>query len=121
MKDKLGICHLYRATINSLCGIKDAFLSGCAFRQEILFGLVQVGVLMAINERIWLKMLLVALWIVLMAFELVNSAIESVVDMVSPEWNLYAKHAKDFGSAAVFLIVLAIVGLWLFVIICKVC
>lgn len=38
-----------------------------------------------------------------MALELVNTAIESVVDLVSPEWNLLAKRAKDCAAGAVYL------------------
>jgi diacylglycerol kinase (ATP) len=36
------------------------------------------------------------------AIEAINTAIEEIVDLVSPEWSLPAKHAKDLGSFAVF-------------------
>ena len=48
----------------------------------------------------------------ILVVELLNSAIESVVDMASPEYHVLAKRAKDFGSAAVFVIILAAVALW---------
>ena len=56
------------------------------------------------------KVLLVASVLLLMIVELLNSAIESVVDRFVPEWNEFAGPAKDMGYAAVFL---AIGTLWL--------
>ena len=54
-----------------------------------------------ISEAGWLAVVLcIAL---VMALELVNTAIESVVDLVSPEWNLLAKRAKDCAAGAVYL------------------
>ncbi|KGO35305.1 diacylglycerol kinase, partial [Desulfobulbus sp. Tol-SR] len=50
---------------------------------------------------------------VLLIVELLNSAIESVVDLVSPDYNIYAKRAKDMGSAAVLFSLLLALVLWL--------
>lgn len=44
------------------------------------------------SHSLWM----VALWILMLALELVNSAVEEVVDCASPEWNELAKHTKDY-------------------------
>ncbi|MBP5641299.1 MAG: diacylglycerol kinase, partial [Victivallales bacterium] len=45
-----------------------------------------------------------------------NSAVEAIVDLVSPGWNELAKRAKDIGSAAVFCMLVLFWGSWLFII-----
>ena len=117
MKYMCGFWHLIRATGNSFCGIKDAFQSSYAFRHEIIIGIVQFIAMVFIRECIWINIWLISLWVLLMIVELINSAIESVVDLVSPEWNVLAKHAKDYSSAAVFLLVLLFVVNWVFVVV----
>lgn len=113
MKDRAGIRHMVSAIWNSLRGIRDAFKTGCAFRQEVVLGIVHYVLIFIINESFETKLLLASLWIVLMAAELINSAVESVVDFVSPEWNELARYAKDFCSAAVFLLAVLIIIVWL--------
>ena len=116
MKDILGVRHLIGATRNSLCGLKDAFLSGCAFRQEVCLGVVHFVLLFLIDISLELKLVMAALWVLMLALELVNSAVEEVVDYVSPEWNKFAKHAKDYCSAAVGLVATLIVIAWVAVV-----
>lgn len=117
MKEKIGspstgLRHLASATANSLRGLRDAFRTAAAFRQECALGLVHYAALAVVPAPAALKVALAALWPVLLATELLNSSVEAVVDIASPEWNLKARYAKDFGSAAVFVLVLAIVVLW---------
>lgn len=113
MKDRAGIRHMVSAIRNSLRGIRDAFKTGCAFRQEVVLGVVHYLMIWVIDENFETKLLLASLWVVLMAAELINSAVESVVDFVSPEWNELARYAKDFCSAAVFLLAMLIIVIWL--------
>ena len=116
MKDVLGIRHLIGATRNSLCGLKDAFCTGCAFRQEVCLGVVHFVLLFLIDVSLELKFVMATLWVLMLALELVNSAVEEVVDYVSPEWNEFAKHAKDYCSAAVGLVATLIVIAWVVVV-----
>ncbi len=113
MKDRVGIKHMISAIRNSLRGIRDAFKTGCAFRQEVVIGIVHYALLCVINESFETKLILVSLWVVLMVAELINSAVEAVVDFVSPEWNELARYAKDFCSAAVFLMAILLIVTWL--------
>ena len=58
------------------------------------------------------KLLLIAVFVQVLIIELINSAIEAVVDRVSLERHLLSKNAKDFGSAAVFLSMLLALATW---------
>ncbi|MDL1984034.1 MAG: diacylglycerol kinase [Deltaproteobacteria bacterium] len=60
----------------------------------------------------WKGLLFLATTVVLVV-ELLNSAIESVVDIASPEYHVLAKRAKDLGSAAVLLSIVLAVVLWI--------
>lgn len=84
-------------------GIVYAFTSQRNLKIHLAFAIIAVvlGFALHISEAGWLAVVLcIAL---VMALELVNTAIESVVDLVSPEWNLLAKHAKDCAAGAVYL------------------
>ena len=60
----------------------------------------------------WKGLLFLATTVVLVV-ELLNSAIESVVDIASPEYHVLAKRAKDLGSVAVLLSIVLAVVLWI--------
>ena len=53
-----------------------------------------------------------ALGLVVLSAELLNSAIEQVVDKISPEFAVFAGRAKDMGSAAVFVTMLNVIAVW---------
>ena len=62
---------------------------------------VILGFVLGISEAGWLAVVVcIAL---VMTLEIVNTAIESVVDLVSPEWHILAKRAKDCAAGAVYL------------------
>ena len=110
-----GLRHLVSALRYSIDGFCACFRKEAAFRQELLLGvftLVAVGVL---SIPILVRMYLMAIWVVLLCVELINTAIEAIVDMISPDWNPAAKLAKDLGSAAVFSIVMLFIGSWIVV------
>ena len=62
----------------------------------------------------WMRVQLGVLWFLLIAVELLNSGIEAVVDLASPEHHELARKAKDCGSAAVMCLLVLIVGCWIF-------
>ena len=63
--------------------------------------------------RTWVETALMAgSVIILMIVELLNTAIETAIDRVGPEWHDLSKRAKDMGSAAVLLSLLLSVGVW---------
>ena len=105
--------HLFKALGYSLAGIKRAWQGEQAFRIEVVILLAQIAVLCFLQPGAAWSAALLAGWLFVMGLELVNSAIEEVFDLVSPDYNIHAKHGKDMGSGAVFLAVLANGALWI--------
>jgi diacylglycerol kinase (ATP) len=64
--------------------------------------------------RNWVEVVLLAGTVLLvMIVELLNTAVESAIDRIGPEWHDLSKRAKDMGSAAVLLSLLLCIGTWL--------
>lgn len=111
-KARKGIKRLAFATTYSLAGLKAGW-GESAFRQEVLASIVLIPASFWLG-RSWIEISLLAGSVVfLMIVELLNTAIESVVDRVGPEWHELSKRAKDMGSAAVLLALLLVGGIWL--------
>lgn len=84
-------------------GIVYAFTSQRNLKIHAFFACLAVvlGIALRIDAASWLAVVLcIAL---VMALEVLNTAVESVVDLVSPEWNELAKRAKDCAAGAVYL------------------
>lgn len=97
---KSGVAHLIAAVGYSMAGLKR-LAQESAFRQEaaLIIGLV---VLFAVLGASLPEIAgLVALGLVLLAVEALNTALEVLVDHLSPDWSQFAKDAKDLGSLAV--------------------
>jgi diacylglycerol kinase (ATP) len=58
------------------------------------------------------RVLLLGSLLLVLSAELLNSAIEQVVDKISPEFAVFAGRAKDMGSAAVFVTMLNVIAVW---------
>ncbi|MEH7828046.1 diacylglycerol kinase [Gemmobacter denitrificans] len=103
---KHGLRHLFAAARFSAAGL-GRMLGETAFRHEVLAGLgVAVGLALwgaALREILGFAVL----WLVLLAIESLNTAVEEVVDHLAPEWAQFAKHAKDLGSFAVACLIAA--------------
>lgn len=109
MKD---LIHFKSALRCSLSGIRSAFKHEIAFRHDVWLGVLNIIGLVFVHIPCLVKLFLFVLWGGIIVTELINSAIEAVVDLVSPEWNELARDAKDMGSAAVFCAVLLLVVSW---------
>ncbi|GEN28711.1 diacylglycerol kinase [Halovibrio variabilis] len=98
-----GLTHLVHSTRYSWKGLKAAFRNEAAFRQEVGVTAVMLPLAWWIGEGpvSWL-MLVSSLFFVLIV-ELLNSAIENVVDRIGSEHHELSGRAKDIGSAAVML------------------
>lgn len=117
MSKATGIKRIINAAGYSWQGLKAAFKHEAAFRQEValLCLLVPTGIWLG-DTNIERAMLLGSLLLVLIV-ELLNSAIEAVVDRFGGEWQELSGRAKDLGSAAVLLSLLLVVLVWLLVLI----
>jgi diacylglycerol kinase (ATP) len=96
-----GIKRLIYATLYSWRGIKAAAQHEAAIRQEVGVLLVTVLSCFYFEIELWKTLVLMAAVLLVIAIELLNSAIEVVVDWVSEEHHPMAGRAKDMGSAAV--------------------
>ncbi len=110
---KTGIIRIVHATGYSLKGLRAAWGNEAAFRQEsVLFAILALIAIMLPVGAIE-KILLIGSVAIVLIVELLNSAIEAVVDRVGSEWHELSGRAKDIGSAAVFIALLLAAFTWL--------
>jgi diacylglycerol kinase (ATP) len=109
---KTGLARLWAAFINSLSGLRFALKNEEAFRQEIILYILLLILLFFLPISLLFKIILLVVNTIVLLVELINSAVEAIVDMVSPEYNKFAKHAKDLGSAAVLMSLALAIVLW---------
>lgn len=107
-----GIRRLMLASIHSLKGLRSAFVSEAAFRQELALAVVLVPLGLWLGESPVEKVLLVGSVLFVLVVELLNTAIESVVDRVGLEYHALSGRAKDVGSAAVLVALVLLVAVW---------
>lgn len=111
-KSKSGLARIVSAFFYSLDGLKSAWKHEHAFRQELVVFLVGTGVALALRVSAFEKLVLIGVLVLILIVELINSALEAVVDRVSLERHPLSKNAKDFGSAAVLLACLLAAAAW---------
>ncbi|MBL8515638.1 MAG: diacylglycerol kinase [Betaproteobacteria bacterium] len=102
-KSRSGLVRIWRAFRYSLEGFGAAVKHEHAFRQELTLCLVLLPAALWLPFETVERVLLIATLFLVLIVELLNSAIEAVVDRVSLEDHALSKRAKDIGSAAVFL------------------
>lgn len=107
-----GLNRIIKACGYSIAGLKAAWREEAAFRQESLLMIVMVPLAFWLGETVLEQMLLIAVCVLVVIIELINSAIEAVVDRISDEHHVLSGRAKDIGSAAVFVSILLVVVVW---------
>jgi len=114
-KGKSGVRRIVDATRYSLAGLAAALRHEDAFRQELIAVVVLAPIGWLLGAGGIQHALLIGSLILVLIVELVNSAIEAVVDRVSLEQHDLAKRAKDLGSAAVMLSIANAAIVWVLV------
>jgi diacylglycerol kinase (ATP) len=114
-KGKTGLTRLINALGYSLDGFKAAYRHEDAFRQETLLAALLIPLALFLPASGIGKALMIGSVLLVLMVELLNSAIEAVVDRVSLERHQLAKRAKDIGSAAVLVSLINVVAVWLLV------
>ncbi|QJT78609.1 diacylglycerol kinase [Kosakonia sp. MUSA4] len=108
-----GITRIIKAAGYSWKGVRAAWINEAAFRQEL------VAVVFAIIIACWLdidtvtRVLLISSVSLVMIVEILNSAIEAVVDRIGSEFHELSGRAKDMGSAAVLMSILLALFTWI--------
>lgn len=111
-KGKTGLRRVWNALNYSLAGLKAAYLCEDAFRQEVILAALLIPATFLLPVP-WLgRGLMIASVLLVLIVELLNSAIEAVVDRVSLENHRLAKRAKDIGSAAVLISLILVTVVW---------
>jgi diacylglycerol kinase (ATP) len=114
---KKGLVRIIDATGYSFKGFKAVWQHEAAFRQELVLFIVGIPLAYWLadntNELLWL---ILPLFLIIMA-ELVNSAIEAVVDRISDEHHELSGRAKDIGSGLVFVNFIFLLVVWLIILI----
>ena len=108
---------LLHATRYSLHGFASAIEHEFAFRLEIFVAALAIPFAIFLGHSGFEKALLIAVLMLVLIVELINSAIEAIVDRISEEKHELSKRAKDLGSAAVFLSCLNVVVVWFYILI----
>ena len=110
-----GIKRIISAAGYSWQGLRACWRMEAAFRQEVSLSLILIPLGLYLGEGGVEKAMLVSVCFLVMIVEVLNSAIEAVVDRVGHERHELSGLAKDLGSAAVFLSLLTLGLTWLLV------
>jgi diacylglycerol kinase (ATP) len=111
-KSKSGLRRIFSAFFYSIDGFRSAWKNEHAFRQELVLVVIGAVIALVLPVSAFEKLMMIAVLMLILVVELINSAIEAVVDRVSLERHTLSKNAKDFGSAAVLLTLLIAVATW---------
>jgi diacylglycerol kinase (ATP) len=107
------VLRLLKATLNSWNGLRAAVRSEAAFRQELIAFVLAVPAAFVVATDTWWRVSLIAVIVLLMVVELLNTAIEKLSDHVTPHHHDAIGRIKDMGSAAVGLSLLLAGFIWL--------
>lgn len=114
---KTGLIRVINAAGYSWLGLQAAFKHEAAFRQELLLVLLLTPLALWLGSDGVDYALLIGSLLLVLIVELLNSAVEAVVDRISDEHHELAGRAKDIGSAAVFVALANAALVWLFVLV----
>ena len=106
-----GPAHVLAAASYSIGGLRRLW-SETAFRHEVILFAAGLALFLAVGASANEFLGLIGIFLLLVAVEALNTAIECIVDHLSPDWEEYAKNAKDLGSLAVMCILIG-AGLYL--------
>ena len=114
-KSKSGLGRILPAIGYGIAGLKAAWRNEHAFRQELVMVAILTVTALVLPVSAFQKMFLIAVLVFVLIVELINSAIEAIVDRISLEKHPLSKNAKDMGSAAVMLSIFLASACWIVV------
>lgn len=110
---KEGFFHIFKAAGYSLAGLATGLRLSLAFRQETGILILLVILLAVYQKPVTTWLIALGAWLLVMMAELINTAIEETLNLITKEYNIGVKNAKDMASAAVFLMLALNAALWL--------
>ncbi|VAW77794.1 Diacylglycerol kinase [hydrothermal vent metagenome] len=114
-KQRTGLTRIYYAIGYSWQGFRDAFKFEAAFRQELFIVVLLTPAALYFGKTGIEKALLIAMLGLVIITELLNSAIEAIVDRVGEEHHELSGRAKDIASAAVMFSIIITVVVWILI------
>ena len=111
-----GIKRLFFAGYYSWLGIKAGWRSEAAIRQEIIAIAILIPISFWFDISHIERILMILSLLLILIVELINTAVESVVDRIGSEFHQLSGKAKDLGSAAVLLALLTATAVWLLIV-----
>lgn len=112
-----GVKRFINAFLFSFAGFKATWTHEEAFRQEVIVFLLATPAVFWLTGNNIERVLLIASIVLVMLVELLNSAIEAVVDRVGEEYHELSGRAKDIGSAAVMLSIMLAIVTWVLILV----
>ena len=107
-----GIKRILKAFIYSRDGFVSAYKSETALRQDVMVFILFSAIALCLDLPIWQKAILISSLLFIIIMELVNTAVEVVIDRISPDYHELSKKAKDIGSMLVLLSFVNALILW---------
>ncbi|QPB43280.1 diacylglycerol kinase [Rodentibacter haemolyticus] len=107
-----GLTHLINSTKYSVQGLKSAFKNEAAFRHECFLACILIPLAFWLGDTKFEIILMISSVLLVMVVELLNSAVEAVVDRIGAERHELSGRAKDQGSAAVFVALCIVAIVW---------
>ena len=118
--ESTDLARIFYAFGYALHGLRAAIRYEAAFRQELLLATFMIPAGIYLGPGALEKALLVAVVLLVLIVELLNSAIEAVIDRIGGEHHELAGRAKDMGAAAVLISLIMVISVW-FLILCLGC
>ncbi|AEH33314.1 diacylglycerol kinase [Vibrio anguillarum] len=112
---RTGIKRLFYATGYSIQGLKAAWLNEAAIRQETVTSILLITITFVLPVTKIEQIMMIGCLVLVVIVELMNSAVEAVVDRVGSEWHELSGRAKDIGSAAVLIALIFSAFTWMFI------
>ncbi|WP_159680041.1 diacylglycerol kinase [Luteimonas sp. 9C] len=107
-----GFGRMLQATVWSCQGLRAAWLHESSFRLEVYLLVVLAPLALWLGDSGVERALLLGSCLLVLAVELLNSAIEAVIERYGAEFHELAGRAKDMGSAAVFVTMVHVLVVW---------
>ncbi|MDH5357650.1 MAG: diacylglycerol kinase [Gammaproteobacteria bacterium] len=112
MKKNTGIMRPFYACLYSWQGFRSALTHETAFLQEFIALILLGGLSFYLDVTAYERLAMIICLVLILIVEILNSAIESVIDRVSTEHHILSGRAKDYGSFAVLLSMLIAIAIW---------
>jgi len=107
-----GPARIFKATMWSMQGLRAAWLHESSFRLEVYLFVVLTPVGWWLGQTPVERVLMIGSMLLVLSVELLNSAVEAVIERYGPEFHELAGRAKDMGSAAVFVVMMNVMLTW---------